>query len=149
MRQWRRGEFFISTDPGLLDLGAVERFLGRSYWAASRRPETIRRSIENSLAFGLYRGGRQVGFARVVTDYATFAWLADVFVDEEFRGHGLGVWLVETILAHEDLQGLRRWILATRDAHELYRRFGFERLEGSERFMEILREEERAVSSEQ
>lgn len=141
MSRWQRGEFFISTDQGLLDFAAVEGFLGRSYWAAGRRPEVIRRSIKNSLAFGLYRGARQIGFARVVTDYATFAWLADVFVDEEFRGHGLGVWLVETIISHEELQGLRRWILATRDAHELYAKLGFERLEGSERFMEILQEQ--------
>lgn len=140
MSHWQRGEFFISTDPGLIDHEAVERFLRRSYWAAGRDPSVIRRSIRNSLAFGVYKGGRQVGFARVVTDYATFAWLADVFVDEEFRGHGLGVWLVETITSHEDLRHLRRFLLATRDAHTLYSRFGFERLEGSERFMEILRE---------
>ena len=85
----------------------------------------MRRSVEHSLPFGLYRGGRQIGFARVVTDRATFAWLADVFVLDEFRGEGLGKWLVETILSHPELRGLRRWTLGTRDAHELYRRFGF------------------------
>lgn len=138
MNQWRRGEFFISTDEGLLDLGAVEGFLRKSYWASGRSAETVRRSIKNSLAFGLYDGHRQIGFARVVTDCATFAWLADVFVDEEFRGHGLGTWLIETIVSHEDLQGLRRWMLATKDAHGLYRKFGFEGVEGSEVFMEML-----------
>jgi GNAT superfamily N-acetyltransferase len=136
MQQWQRSEFLISTDPGLVDVAAVEGFLRQSYWARERPFETIRRSVENSLPFGLYKGGRMVGFARVVTDYATFAWLADVFLDEEFRGLGLGEWLVETALAHEDLRGLRRWMLATRDAHALYRKFGFECVEGSTFYME-------------
>lgn len=145
MQQWRRGEFFISTDPGLLDVGAVHAFLQRSYWARGRPFEVVRRSIKNSLPFGLYSGDRMIGFARVVTDYATFAYLADVFVDEEFRGRGLGTWLVETALSHEELRGLRRWMLATRDAHEIYRRFGFENIEGSDRFMEKLEEEASGV----
>ena len=136
MQQWGRGEFLISTDPGLVDKRVVEGFLRKSYWARERPAETIRRSVENSLPFGLYKGGRMVGFARVVTDYATFAWLADVFVDEEFRGQGLGEWLVGTALAHEDLRGLRRWMLATRDAHALYRKFGFVPVEGSDFYME-------------
>lgn len=136
MQQWRRGDFFISTDPGLIDFERLHALLQKSYWASERTPEVIRKSVKNSLPFGLYAGDRLIGFARVITDCATFAWLADVFIDEEFRGQGLGVWLVETICSHEDLRGLRRWILATRDAHELYRRFGFEPVEGSRIYME-------------
>lgn len=135
---WRRGEFSISNDASRLDLEAIHDYLShRSYWAAGRGPEVVRRSVENSLAFGLYHGARQVGFARVITDRATFAWLADVFVLEEFRGRGLGKWLVETVLAHPDLRALRRWVLATKDAHELYRRFGFGELKRPERWMEM------------
>ncbi|HEY0077083.1 MAG TPA: GNAT family N-acetyltransferase [Pyrinomonadaceae bacterium] len=129
-QQWRRGDYEISTDPKRLDLAFIHQFLStKSYWAQGRPLELVRRSIEYSLPFGLYRGARQVGFARVVTDYTTFAWLADVFVDEGERGQGLGVWLVEVALSHPQLQGLRRWTLATRDAHEIYRRFGFAEIE--------------------
>ena len=136
--EWHKGEFTISDARARLDIAFVHEFLSNeSYWARGRRVETVRRAIENSLPFGLYRGERQIGFARAVTDYATFAWLADVFVLEEFRGHGLGVWLVETALAHPSLQNLRRWILATRDAHALYRRFGF-RAASADFFMEKL-----------
>ncbi len=125
-QEWRRGEYAVSTERARLDIAFIHEFLGtKSYWARGRDFETVRRAVENSLPFGVYRGARQVGFARVVTDYATFAWLADVFVLEEFRGEGLGKWLVEVVLSHPDLQGLRRWTLATRDAHELYRRHGF------------------------
>jgi GNAT superfamily N-acetyltransferase len=115
----------ISTDPGRLDVAYVHGFLTTSYWSPGVARETVERSIAGSLCFGLYApDGAQAGFARVVTDRATHAWLADVFVDEAHRGHGLGVRLVETVLAHPELQ-VRRWILATRDAHELYARFGF------------------------
>ena len=137
-REWRRGEYVISTDRTRLDLHAVHDYLStRSYWARGRDFETVSRAVEHSLPFGLYRGARQVGFARVVTDYATFAWLADVFVLEEFRGEGLGKWLVEVVLSHPELRGLRRWTLATRDAHELYRRHGFREV-GPGFFMERL-----------
>ncbi|HEX8847058.1 MAG TPA: GNAT family N-acetyltransferase [Pyrinomonadaceae bacterium] len=137
MEEYRRGDYLISTDRALLDLDVVRDYLSNSsYWATGRSLETIRRSVENSLAFGLYEGERQIGFARVITDYATFAWLADVFVLEEFRGRGLGTWLVETIIRHPQLQGFRRWVLATKDAHELYRRFGFVELKRPERWME-------------
>jgi GNAT superfamily N-acetyltransferase len=130
--EWTRDEYTISCDPARLDLGVVCGFLsGESYWARGRSRERVERSVKNSLSFGLYKGGAQVGFARVVTDYATFAWLADVFVLDSERGRGLGVWLVETIMAHPDLQEVRRWLLATRDAQELYRRFGFRDLSGS------------------
>jgi GNAT superfamily N-acetyltransferase len=126
-REWRRDDgYVISTDPALLDVGMIHDFLAhRSYWAQEIPLELVRRSIEHSLCFGLYAGGEQAGFARVVTDFAVFAYLGDVFVLEAHRGRGLGTWLVETAVGCPELQGLRRWDLATNDAHELYRRFGF------------------------
>lgn len=123
--EWHRGEYLISTDASRLDLEAVHGFLEGSYWAVGVPFEIVERSVENSLVFGMYRSEEQIGFARVTTDRATFAYLADVFVLEGHRGRGLGGWLVETVLSHPDLRGLRRWMLATRDAHELYRRHGF------------------------
>jgi GNAT superfamily N-acetyltransferase len=135
--QWSRGEFIISTDAARLDLGVIHEYLSTaSYWARGRPREVVRRSIENSLPFGVYQGGRQAGFARVVTDYATFAWIADVFVLPEFRGQGLAKWLMAVMSEHPRLQGLRRWILATRDAQGLYAQFGFTPLHAPERFME-------------
>jgi GNAT superfamily N-acetyltransferase len=130
--EWVRDDYTISCERARLDLGVIYDFLsGESYWARGRSRDRVERCVANSLPFGLYRGGAQVGFARVVTDYATFAWLADVFVLDSERGRGLGVWLVETIMSHPQLQGMRRWLLATRDAQELYRRFGFRDLSGS------------------
>ena len=133
---WRRDGYLISTDRSRLDLKVIHGYLRGSYWAAGVPEDVVRRSIENSLCFGLYRGEEQAGFARVVTDRATFAYLADVFVLEEHRGRGIGKWLVEVIISHPDLQGLRRWMLATRDAHELYRRYEFAELARPEIFME-------------
>ena len=134
---WNKGEYAISDDRGRLDLGVIHRFISEeSYWGQGRGVEVVRRSVENSLPFGVYRGAEMVGFARVVTDYATFAWVADVFVLEEFRGRGLSKWLMEVMLAHPQLQALRRWVLATKDAHGLYARFGFEPLKRPERWME-------------
>lgn len=134
--EWHRDDYTISTDPARLDLEVVHDFLShRSYWGQGRSLEVIERSIEHSVAFGVYKGEQQIGFCRVVTDYATFAWLADVFILEEHRGQGLSVWLVETVLAHPELQGLKRWTLATRDAHSLYARFGFEPLPNPELWM--------------
>jgi len=135
-REWRRGEYVISTDGSRLDLAVVHGFLKDSYWAAGVPEEVVRRSVENSLSFGVYRGEEQVGFARVTTDYATFAYLADVFILEDHRGWGLGRWLMEIVLSHPELQGLRRWMLATRDAHELYQEYGFTELEHPGIFME-------------
>ena len=135
-RGWRRDGYLISTDASMLDLEVVHGYLSRSYWAAGVPEDVVRRSIENSLCFGVYRGEEQAGFARVVTDRATFAYLADVFVLEEHRGQGIGTWLVEVILSHPDLQGLRRWMLATRDAHDLYRRYAFTELARPAIFME-------------
>ena len=136
IREWRRGEYVVSTDASRLDFDVVHGYLKRSYWAEGVSLDVVRRSVENSLAFGMYRNSEQVGFARVITDRATFAYLADVFVLEEHRGRDLGKWLVETVLSHPDLQGLRRWMLATRDAHELYRKHAFSGLGNPEIFME-------------
>ena len=135
--EWRRDDYLINTDQSLLDLDTVHGFLKRSYWAADRLLETIRHSIEHSLTFGVYLGDdrQQVGFARVVTDFATFAWICDVFIDEAHRGRGLGVWLMETIAGHPRLQGLRIWLLATKDAHGLYEKTGFKPLGVPERWM--------------
>jgi GNAT superfamily N-acetyltransferase len=130
--------FTISTDPDRLDMDAICAFLARAYWAQNRPRAVTERAVRQSLCFGLYDGARQIGFTRVVTDYATFAWLCDVFVEEGYRGRGLGAWLVETTLSHPELQGLRRWLLATRDAQGLYRRFGFAEFAAPGRWMERL-----------
>lgn len=134
--EWTRGEYAITTDPSRLDLGVVHGFLEDSYWARGVPKAVVERSVENSLCFGLYKGEKQIGFARIVTDRATFAYLADVFVLEGHRGRGLGKWLMEVVLSHPELQRLRRWMLATADAHELYRGYGFRELGNPEIFME-------------
>jgi GNAT superfamily N-acetyltransferase len=134
--EWRRDRFSISTDRSKLDRGMIHDFLAASYWATGIPRDVVDRSIEGALCFGLFEDGRQVGFARVITDSATFAYLADVFVIESHRGHGLATWLMESILAHPRLQGLRRWMLVTRDAHPLYRKVGFRDLAHPERIME-------------
>ena len=137
VESWERGDYLISTDRSRLDVELIHDFLSRtSYWASGRTLEVVQRSIENSLAFGIYMENHQVGFARVVTDYATFAWVADVFVLPEHRGRGLSKWLMEVMLSHPRLQGFRRWVLATKDAHALYARFGFIPLHRPERWME-------------
>ncbi len=134
---WRRESYEISTRREQLDVSLIHKFLSEStYWASGRPLEVVRRSIEHSLPFGIYCDGKQVGFARVVTDYGTFAWIADVFVLPEHRGKGLSKWLMEVIVSHPDLQGFRRWVLATKDAHELYARYGFRSLLKPERWME-------------
>ncbi|MDH4162543.1 MAG: GNAT family N-acetyltransferase [Nitrospirota bacterium] len=133
--------FEISADKGWLDVAMIHDFLSnRSYWAKGVPRATIERSVENALCFGVYCGGQQVGFARVVTDFATIAYLGDVFILEPHRGKGLGKRLVRAIMDHPELQGLRLWILGTQDAHELYRKFGFHKLKETpllERFMVI------------
>ncbi len=136
MTEWRRGDCLITTDPARVDLAVVHGFLSASYWARDIPVEVVRRSIEHSLNFSIYEGGRQVGFCRVVTDYATFGYLGDVFVLESHRGRGLSKWLMEVVLAHPDLQGFRRWVLLTRDAHGLYRQFGFTAIASPDRYME-------------
>jgi len=135
---WRRDDGFeISTDPARVDLDLTHRFLSRdSYWATGLPSDVLERSIKGSVVFGIYRGSKQVGFARVVTDKATFGWIGDVFVVPEVRGRRLGKWLMECIIGHPELQGFRRWMLATRDAHGLYEKFGFTPLHSPDRFME-------------
>jgi GNAT superfamily N-acetyltransferase len=133
----RKGEFLLSTDPERLDLGEIHAFLTNSYWAKGIPREVVARSIKNSLCFGIYSEGKQVGFARVISDFATYAYIGDVFVLHSFRGRGLGKWMMECIMKHPLLQGLRRWSLATRDAHDLYAKFGFARPKRPEIYMEI------------
>lgn len=133
----RREQFVISTDKRRLNLQMIFDFLShRSYWARGRTLDTISRSIENSLCFGVYDGDNQVGFARVVTDYATFGWVCDVFILESHRKMGLGKWLLQSILSHPQLKDIRRLLLATKDADELYRKYGgFEPLPETHRWM--------------
>ena len=133
----RRGEFVISTDKERLDVDVVHGFLTECYWAQGIRREVVARSIQNSLCFGVYGNAGQVGFARVISDYATYAYIGDVFVLESYRGHGLGKWLMECIMDHPWLRGLRRWSLVTDDAHGLYTKFGFTPLKAPERHMEL------------
>jgi len=134
----RRGGAVVSTDRSRLDVDLVHRILSTTYWATGIPREIVERSIAGSIAFGLFEQDRQVGFARVVTDLATYAYLADVFIVEECRGRGLGDWLVESILLHPQLQGLRRFALITRDAAPLYARHGFATPEGPLGYMEIV-----------
>jgi|SRR5271157_5436697 len=132
-----RGEYLISTDPARLDLDVIHGFLTNCYWAKGIPREVVARSIEHSLCFGVYDGsGAQVGFARVVSDFATVAYLGDVFIIESHRGRGLSKWLMECSMQHPALQSLRRWILLTRDAHGLYSQFGFTQVKSPERYME-------------
>jgi len=137
--EWRRGNFLISTDAALLDAEVVQRWLAeQSYWVPGIPLDVVRRGIEGSLNFGLYAGGgaRTIGLARIITDYATFAYVCDVFVLDEFRSRGLGIWLMECVAAHPRLQGLRRWMLGTKDAHTLYEKTGFRPVAAPDRWME-------------
>lgn len=131
-----KNDFIISTDKSKIDIAAVHNYLcNKSYWAKNISIDIVKKSIEGSCCFGVYRKNNQIGFARVITDHATFAYLADVFIEAEYRGRGLSKWLMEEIMTHPDLQGLRRWLLATRDAHGLYARFRFMPLDKPERIM--------------
>jgi len=137
MIQAQRDGFTISTDKARLDIEAIIAFLADAYWAQGRTREVIARSIQNSICFGMYDGDRQIGFARVISDCATFARLCDVYIAKEYRGRGLGNWFMAVVMAHPELQGLARWSLATRDAHDFYRQFGWSELKSPERWMEI------------
>lgn len=139
IHSWQRDNFLISTDKALLNLETIGELLGTSYWAPDRPIELTRRAIEHSLVFGVYDGERQIGFARLVTDYTLFAYLCDVMIADDYRGQGLGKWLVESILSHPEVRDVRRWLLITRDAHGLYRQFGFVGLDEPERYMEMMR----------
>ena len=135
--EWQKGEFTISTKRERLQIDAIYEFLTEeSYWAKDRTREQTETAIKNSLCFGVYQGEVQIGFARVVSDFATFAYLGDVYITEEFRRLGLSKWLLETIINYPGLQNLRRWILATKDAHTLYEKFGFTALKHPTRWME-------------
>jgi GNAT superfamily N-acetyltransferase len=136
--EWNRDSFTISTDTVRIDRALVHRFLTDSYWARGIPREIVDRSIDNALCFGIYEGESQVGFARVISDFATFAYLADVFVVESHRGRGLARWMASVIVSHPRLQGLRRWMLVTRDAHGLYRNVGFADPAHPERIMELV-----------
>jgi GNAT superfamily N-acetyltransferase len=137
--EFERPPYLITTDQTRFDVDAVWAWLRGSYWAAGVPRETVERSIRNSFGFAIFEGPKQVGFARVITDRATFAYLADVFVDEGWRGQGLATWLMQVITAHPELQGLRRWMLGTHDAHGLYEKVGFRVMAHPDRFMEIHR----------
>ena len=134
-----KDEYEIDDDTDRVDLDVVQAFLSGSYWAEGVPRDVVERSVANSLNLGLYHGGSQVGLTRAVTDRATFAWVADVFVLPEHRGRGLAHWMMETLLAHPDLAGMRRFMLATSDAHGVYADCGFTPLTAPERFMEIQR----------
>lgn len=131
------GKFSISTDEEKLDIKMIHHYLSNSYWAKNIPMETIKKSIEHSLCFGLYFVNKQVGFARVITDYTSFAYLADVFVLESEQGKGLGKWLIKEIMDYPSLQGMRKWLLATEDAHGLYKQYGFSPLKNPDSIMEI------------
>jgi GNAT superfamily N-acetyltransferase len=137
--EWRNGEFLVSTNRELLDLDVIHGFLTACYWSEGIAREVVARSMEHSLCFGVYAGDQQVGFARAITDFATYAYVADVFVLESSRGHGLGKWLMECIMQHPELQGLRRWNLVTRDAHGLYEKLGFGPPKKPQNYMELHR----------
>lgn len=135
--EWRRDAYVVSTDPGRLDIAATAEILASTYWAPEVSEDVVRRAVGNSIGFGLYDGDQQVGFARVVTDRATFAWVGDVFIVESHRNRGLSLWLMRCVLAHPELQELRRWMLASTTARGLYERLGFTPLSAPERFLEI------------
>jgi GNAT superfamily N-acetyltransferase len=136
----RRDGFLVTSDPARIDVTAAHAFLTRCYWAQGIPLQTVARSLRHSLAFALLEtaGGRQVGLARIISDYATYAYLCDVYVLEEYRGQGLARWLMQCVLAHPDLQGLRRWSLVTRDAHPLYRGLGFADVANPASYMEVV-----------
>ncbi|HEY9525437.1 MAG TPA: GNAT family N-acetyltransferase [Anaerolineales bacterium] len=135
----QRDNFTISTDPARLDIDTICDFLKRAYWANTRPRERTERAIQNSLVFGIYDEDKQIGVARVVSDYSIFAYLCDVFIHEDYRTHGLGKWLMQTILEHPDLREMRRWVLVTNDAHGLYKQFGFSSIEDPEHWMQMVR----------
>jgi GNAT superfamily N-acetyltransferase len=138
VNEWRRGEFQVTTDQRRLDLDAIHQFLAHeSEWANGIPRSTVEQSVRNSLCFGLFYGSKQIGFARVISDRATIAYLGDVFVLAEYRGRGLAKWLMECVVSHPNLQNLRRWILVTEDAHGLYRKYGFAQLLRPEIYMEL------------
>lgn len=133
-----REEFCISTERARLDVDAIHSFLStKAYWCLNIPRERVEKSIEHSLCFGVYHGDRQIGLARIISDFSTIAYLGDVYILEEYRGRGLSKWLMETVMSYPDLQGLRRWILLTGDAHGLYRQFGWTDIAAPAKWMEL------------
>lgn len=134
---WQNGDYQISTDRRKLQLSVIHHYLAHdSYWAQGIPREKVRKSMQHSTCFGIYYGKQQIGFCRVVTDFVRFAWLGDVFILPEHRGKGLSKWMMEVVLAYPDFQGIRRWVLGTKDAHGLYAQFGFKGLTTPDRMME-------------
>lgn len=124
--RWTKNDYFISNDISLLDIPYIHNYLcNQSYWAKDVPMNVVKRSIENSVCFGVFDNNKQIGFGRVITDKATFGYLADIFIDNNYRGRGLSKWLIQTMLDHPELQGLRNWVLGTLDAHSLYEKLGF------------------------
>ena len=136
-KQFEKNGYLISTDKSKLDLEVVHNFLTNSYWAKDISFQDVKKGIENSLAFGVYKQDSQIGFARVITDYSRLAHLADVFILKEYRGLGLAKWLMENIMSHPELPSIKKWTLLTDDAHGLYRQFGFQDLKNPEIYMEL------------
>jgi len=130
-------QFSISTDPSRLDIEAIADMLSRSYWANTRSREQLEQALSHSLVFGLYDGSRQIGLARVISDFTIFAYLCDVIIHEDFRGQGLGKWLLATVHGHPVLKGVRRWMLTTDDAHDFYRQFGWTPLDQPDKWMMV------------
>ena len=138
VEEYLNGEFLLSSDPKKLDIDIIHNYLSKlSYWSLNIPLNVVERSLNNSLCFGLYRNKTQIGLVRVITDKATFAYLADTFVIDEYQGRGLGTWMIETVMKSSELQGLRRWQLSTRDAHKFYQKFGFQSLDYPDRHMTI------------
>ena len=138
--KYEKEKYTISTDPDSTDIEAVHMMLSKSYWAQTRPREIIEISIKNSLCFNLFDGTKQIGFARVVTDYAVFAYLCDIYIDENYRKSGLGKWMLQCILSSSALKNVKRILLATKDAHEFYKKFGFTALEDPNKYMVLSKE---------
>jgi len=138
---YEKADFIITTDYSKIDIESVYTLLSKSYWANSRKKEVIIKSLQNSLCFSMFHKNKQIGLVRVITDYATFAYLCDVIIDEEYRHNGLGKWYLDCVFKYPGLENLRRWCLITRDAHKFYKNFGFKSLNNPERYMEIFNEQ--------
>ncbi|MDP4116298.1 MAG: GNAT family N-acetyltransferase [Bacteroidota bacterium] len=133
----QKDDFIITTDKSKLDTSVIHDFLSNhSYWSRNIPLEKVKTAFDNSLNFGLFHNSRQIGYARVISDFSQIAYLADVFIVEEYRGRGLSKWLMQTIMSHPNLQGLRKWVLVTKDAHELYKKFGWQPISSPEKWME-------------
>ena len=133
-----KNDYCISTDKAKLDIDSIHNFLStQAYWCLNIPKDTVENAIEHSLCFGVYEKQQQIGFARIISDFSTIAYLGDVYIVRDYRGRGLSKWLMETIMAYPDLQGLRRWILLTGDAHQLYRQFGWTEIADPGKWMEL------------